>query len=427
MKKLSYKTTCQCKPELEYFIQLLEQNYEVSLYETTTSEADVNFGNLPNNSFFADSNFLEFRSQTFKPNNFLKHTDFIYHQDQEDIPATVFFLINCLQERNVDFNQLDHLGRYNPEFSFQVNQQKVQVNYVGQLIDSYVEKFLPSIANLKKKTPSKIFLSHDMDTIFGSLRQDTFWAVRNLKLDTAFKVFLKNIFQKPEWLNIDQIMKIESEYDYTSTFFWMTERGKTINNLSNSDYNISNTKVKAAIHTANVNGWGNGLHKGIGPTTFNEELQKLPLAVKSNRYHYLYFNPHVDYDKIANAGLLLDCTLGFADRIGMRNSYGLPFSPFNYSTLKPYSFVECPLHMMDTTYHYYNKKGANEFVKDVISFVEANRTNCVLSLLIHNNYISGYKFQEYLKAFKSLLAYFYDNNFRSINETEIITSYGTRN
>jgi len=78
---------------------------------------------------------------------------------------------------------------------------------------------------------------------------------------------------------------------------------------------------------------------------------------------------------------------------------------------------------MDTTYLFYQKKSGDMFANDVIDFVEKNRFNCVLSLLFHNNYLSDYKYKEYLKAFKRLLSYFYENQYECITEKEIIDTY----
>jgi hypothetical protein len=262
-----------------------------------------------------------------------------------------------------------------------------------------------------------------MDTIYGSLVQDTYASLKRMDIPAMGQVILSNLLDGPDWLNVDKIMAIESENDFKSTFFWMVKQGAAERGLKNSDYDINNSKVKEAVKSVADKGWYNGLHKSIGATSFSDELKGLPLGTVSNRYHYLYFDPFKDFRKIDEAGINLDCSLGFASHMGFRNSFGLPVHMFDVANRKPYNFLECPLHCMDTTYLFYQKKSGDEFVKDVIAFVERNDNNCVLSILFHNNYISEYKFKDYLKAFKQLLAYFYESGFKSITQEEILKTY----
>lgn len=84
--------------------------------------------------------------------------------------------------------------------------------------------------------------------------------------------------------------------------------------LSNSDYNINDVKVRSAIESISKSKWENGLHKSASDDSFSVELDKLKTKVVGNRYHYLKFNPEVDFQKIEDAGLLFDSSLGFAER-----------------------------------------------------------------------------------------------------------------
>ena len=64
--------------------------------------------------------------------------------------------------------------------------------------------------NQQPKYKSRIFLSHDIDTIYGSILQDSLFNIKKLRPDLVLKVMLFNLFSNPAWLNIDRIMKIES-------------------------------------------------------------------------------------------------------------------------------------------------------------------------------------------------------------------------
>jgi hypothetical protein len=78
---------------------------------------------------------------------------------------------------------------------------------------------------------------------------------------------------------------------------------------------------------------------------------------------------------------------------------------------------------MDTTLHHYQKMTAKEAYHKIISFVEKNAQDAVISVLWHNNYFTPYKYGTYFKLYKDLLAYFYEHQFKGITQTEIIEQY----
>ena len=77
--------------------------------------------------------------------------------------------------------------------------------------------------------------------------------------------------------------------------------------------------------------------------------------------------------KPALAVLKVDCSLGFAETPGFRNSYGQPFLPYNLSEDRPYRFVEVPLNIMDGTFQRYMKVPVKETATRVIDFFEKNK------------------------------------------------------
>ena len=109
--------------------------------------------------------------------------------------------------------------------------------------------------------------------------------------------------------------------------------------------------------------------------------------------------------------------------MGFRNSYGLPFNPYNFKDQKAFTFVEAPLHIMDRTFFQYRKQSPREARDAIFDFFSKNRTQCVLSILWHNNFFTNYKFSGYLDLYKQILAYIRDNNFRPVSAQEIIQQY----
>lgn len=419
---IQYHTSSVYKQELRHILYTISLCYDVKFAEANDpSQAQITIGSQEDDTIYFSNALFDV---LYSDSPYFECTaEVITIDGKEDILSTIFYLVNCLQELNPNPTSRDHFGRYKSSYSFQTTNGLMTENIVEGLIDRLI-LLLPGRAAIHKKlNKSKIFLSHDMDTIYGSLIQDTYWSVKNMRPFDIAKVLLENTLKGPSWLNIDRIMKIESEYDFHSTFFWLTEKGKTIKGLRNSDYDIGGPRVRQSIKTIEDKGWYNGLHKSIGTTSFSAEMNKVPAPVSSNRYHYLFFDVFRDFKEIEKAQIKLDCSLGFADQIGFRNGFGTPVHLFDIQRKIPYDFVECPLHCMDTTYLFYQKKSGDMFANDVIDFVEKNRFNCVLSLLFHNNYLSDYKYKEYLKAFKRLLGYFYENQYECITEKEIIDTY----
>ena len=425
MEQIKYFTGSAYSVELQYLLDIVSQSYAISFVRVADqAEAHCTIGaEASDKVLFSPHLFDALYAPAFDPKAIMGNGKAIMIVGQVDYLSTIFFLVNCLQEFNATADERDHYGRFKSAASLQVKNQLLKENYVQELIDKLIVSINPIFQKLKRNRKTRIFLSHDIDIVSGSLLQDTYWCVKKLKWMTAFEVVLKNVIQKPQWLNMDRIMKIESEYDFKSTFFWLAEAGHTINGLKNSDYEIKGTKVLNEMKNIVDRGWYNGIHKSIGSTTFASELEKLPKIVQSNRYHYLYFDVQRGMKEVNSAGLRFDSSIGWADCMGYRNSYGLPVQLFNVDDRKPYAFVECPLTFMDTTYHFYQKKTANQFAMDVISFVEKNSAECVLSLLFHNNYISEYKFGDYLTAFKKILAYFYENQFTCITQEEVVKEF----
>ncbi len=408
--KYIFSIFCQNKG-IEFVFTNLKTECDLIISDDEFADVRIskNFYNKLNHSKFNHSNHFIDECYIIDPIGFI------------DYLSTAYYIISSIQELN--YPKEDQFNRFRYVDSFQFKFKNIKNNIVQSIFDNLFKSHRKFNGISAKRFQSKIFLSHDVDSINGSIIQDSYFNLKKLRLDLFLKVFLANLVSKPLWLNMDRIMKMESEYDFYSTFYWLVNKGRVSNSLNNSDYNINNKAIRSEINKIAKTKWENGLHKSASKDTFNAELDKLGIDIKGNRYHYLKFKPHNDFHKIEAAGLLLDSSLGFAESYGFRNGYGLPFNPFNVLERRPYKFVEIPLHIMDTTFFNYMKVDASEMVKNVIEFCENNKYNCVISVLFHNNYISDYKYQNYCKAFKQLLGYFYDAGFGCITQTEIINRF----
>jgi hypothetical protein len=174
------------------------------------------------------------------------------------------------------------------------------------------------------------------------------------------------------------------------------------------------------LETVRKNNFISGLHKACSESSINEELCLADLE-PYNRYHFLNFLSHTSWKDISDSKLEFDCSLGFAERYGFRNSYGKAFQPFDCDNNVPFDFVEAPLHFMDTTFNKYMKIPTSDISKIIIDFFEKNSTNCDFSLLWHNTYFTNYKYNSYLPQYKNILKYMYDNKVACVSPKELIT------
>jgi hypothetical protein len=405
-------------PEIQYLLKLWQVNAQTNVQISDEERGAITIGTNTYDQLrichpFASRNFFvdpKFNHEGYVVNPENGSIDFLY---------TAFYLVNSLQEYNDQ--DKDELGRFKYKNSHQCQLNTIQQNIVQRCFDEISRLAGHTTSSFK----SKFFLSHDIDAVYGAILEDGFNTIKRGRIDQFLGLLLNVAVGKPDWLNIDKVLKIESEYDCRSVFYWIVNKGRINQREVNADYSFQSSKIQKYYRMVEESGWENGIHKSISSDTFAQEFQKFGKIPLGNRYHYLKYSLPKAYHDIETAGLKLDASLGFAEESGFRNNYGLPFNPYNFSERRPFSFVEVPLHVMDRTFFQYQKINPQEAGKRIISFFEKNNTNCVLSVLWHNNFFSEYKFKGYLKLYKNILAYIKENNHSTITQQEIIQQYSS--
>jgi hypothetical protein len=240
-----------------------------------------------------------------------------------------------------------------------------------------------------------------------------------MKISVLLNLIAFELAQKPHWKNIDRIIKINSEYDIKSTFFWLVNKGRGLNEIQNADYDIK--RESQLLKLVEEKKFINGLHKSCSVDSMNEELDKLGLTnCPYNRYHFLKFSTQRDWNELSESKIQLDCSLGFAEHYGFRNSYGKAFQPFDFLNDKPLKFIEAPLNFMDGTFHKYMKIKTEKIADIIIEFYEKNEYNCNFSLLWHNTYFTNYKYNSFIEEYKKVLGYIYENKVECLTPEELI-------
>jgi len=221
----------------------------------------------------------------------------------------------------------------------------------------------------------------------------------------------------PDWLNMDKIMKIEDEFGYKSTFYWLLYQS-----AMNSDYDFHSKAIQNQFNEINKRGWENGVHKSMSDLTFAYEANIFGSVPDGNRYHFLKFALPTGYNLVEEAGIKLDTSLAFNDAFGLRNSFGQPFVPFNLAENRPYRFVEIPQLMMDRTF-FNERTPLAEAKKKLFDFIEKNKYNCVFTIGWHNNFFTELKYKGYLQLYRDILAGLKDLGIEGIGQRQIIEEY----
>lgn len=323
-------------------------------------------------------------------------------------------MVNCLQEKSVSEEHLDPIGRFKYTSSYQSQYDLATENLVEQLMD----QFCAELSIDGKKNKSTIFISHDIDTIYGSFLQDGFWAVKHLDVRAIVRVLFLELLRKPHWKNMDKIIALNDEYDLKSTFFWLVNKGVGSDGIMNADYDL--LKERPLLERVTLTGNVNGLHKSCHHTSIEQEIEKSNQDFEYNRYHFLNFQPHTDWAKLSESSISFDGSLGFAEHYGFRNSYGKAFQPFDIENGRPFDLVCAPLNFMDGTFHKYMKLPQDQVSKIVIDFLQNNPVNCDVSLLWHNTYFTDYKYGGFLKQYKLIAEYIYEEKIECVGPKELI-------
>jgi hypothetical protein len=339
----------------------------------------------------------------------------------DDELLTAFYLINCLQEYHSA--SVDELGRFKYKDSLQETFKNIETSFVTELFRRYFSKHLPHPLRNQVIESSRFFFSHDIDSLYGAFLQDGLAALKKGRFDVIFRLVLNTLFSRPDWFNIDQILKIDNDHDLRSTFFWIVNKGRINQNLTNADYSIHSAKVKDTIEQIRGNGSHLGLHKSLSSETFDQELKKLPVSAVVNRNHYLKFSLPDHFDALEVSSIKVDCSLGYAEQFGFRNSLSIPFVPFNLQAEKPYHFLEVPLNLMDGTFQKYLDLPGDKVSENMIRFIEQNKTNAVISVLWHNHFFSSYRFRGYFEPYVELLEYLKTNRFSAISPGQLYNKY----
>jgi len=316
-----------------------------------------------------------------------------------DVVAAAFYLLSGWQEY---FSAArDRHGRFPYNASVQQQYGFVAlpvVNYYFDVLKTAVEHVTGTALEPRRwngEAKFAGFITHDIDTLNGG------WgtAARNLLRrgrwgDVAKLIRAKTSHQPAPWDNLEDVQAETSRFGAPSTFFILGKNQPAPNGTPNADYEADTPAFRARLAQLAANGAEIASHGSYGTAddyvSLREERRQLPsLNPLGNRFHYLRWEPTRTPGVLAPAGVAYDSTLGFAEHFGFRNSYCLPFFPFDFARGQAHAFLEIPLNVMDVTLHHpnYLQLPATEILPAIQPmFAEIEKFGGVATVLWHNEH-----------------------------------------
>jgi hypothetical protein len=330
-----------------------------------------------------------------------------------DIFASGFYFFSNWQEY-VCLDK-DVYGRFRMTDSIQYKLNficKPVVNYYFDIFKNAIE--MAYNVRLKQKLwggkKMSVCLTHDIDLCESAWIQGSFRELLKGNIFTPLKLSIAKLFGNDAWFNFSTIVEIEKKFNANSSFFFLPYKGKK-NGIPNADYNISKPKFRNVFRKIIENGSEIAIHGSIGTSTDSDllksERSKVGMEVIGNRFHFLMYDSYSSPFILSESGLRYDSTLGFAEAIGFRNSYCLPFYLYDIKNNRSTNIIEIPLSVMDVSFgEKYMGISKEEALVSMCHLVnEIENFNGCFTLLWHNTYFSEYKYTGWNNIYCKILEY----------------------
>lgn len=304
-----------------------------------------------------------------------------------DIIASSFFMLSRYEE--VILNTKDEHDRFPAKASLAYQEGflgRPVVNEYIELLWSWIHSLMPELERKPFWPENKEFavcLTHDVDSVqkysflppaisIGSAivqQKNPGLAFYMLKDYLASLLHLK----KDPFDTFDYMLDVERRYGLRSSFYFMSGGSSKFD----GNYSITKPRIKRLIQKIEGKGCEVGLHGSYD--SYNDskrmasEKDRLDTVVDFKSYgyrqHYLRFRVPESWRIQESAGLLYDTTLTFADHVGFRSGFCLPFRPFDILENRVLDIWELPLTVMEGSLqnpNYQNlspKQGFEEIIK----------------------------------------------------------------
>jgi hypothetical protein len=319
--------------------------------------------------------------------------DFKEFSFKEDYIGTIFFFLSGYWEYTHN-NIKDEYERFPAIESFSYKKDVLEEPVVDILVES-IRKELD--LNYKEDKP-KAFLTHDIDNLglpkgwkfLKSLGGDI---LKRKDIKLGIDRIKRKITNQDPW-SVYNLIELHKRYDTKGTFFFMPDI-QTKNCPGGYDPFKNQGYLKELKKGIKTIDGRIGLHydvRHLKEDRMKNDLEKLnqifETKIEYGRAHFLLFDITKSFDIYEKAGIKIDSTCSYADRVGFRFGTSKPFMPYNFKEKRDYNLLEIPLIVMEGSlqnprYMDLSSKEGFEKIKELIQKIK--KYNGTFTLLWHNS------------------------------------------
>ena len=359
------------------------------------------------------------------------NTNSIFSDDNNtcyvDIFGSAFFMLTRYEE--VVKQDRDQFDRFPARASLAYQEgflERPIINEYLEILWRWMKKYKKDLYRRERKF--LIMPTHDVDVPFLALCLSSWKKIRLLVGDVikrrSISLFYKNMslffmaflgkYDKDPRNTFEYIMNCSDKFGVTSTFYFMTTRGR-----SEKDGNYSIYQQQIVNLAKNIINQGHfiGIHPGFGSydnkiwlkddvEALREMISKESLKVKKfgGRQHYLSWKCPDTWEYYENMEILYDTTLGYAEHIGFRCGVCYEYPCYNVLQHKVYNLKEVPLIIMDCTLwdHRYMNLHKDDMLPQCIKLKQrCEKYNGTFVILWHNNHFDD---DFYMRLYESIIS-----------------------
>jgi len=328
----------------------------------------------------------------------------------DDLLKSAFYLLSGYQETE-NFT-CDKYGRFSYEDSIQKRLKIAHfplVNHYFEIIIEGIEKFcVKNNITFQKhdrwnNSNFGFLLTHDVDRIDKyafkyvklKIKQLVGLYPSELNKFTLLKLLVKNIVKlfgsdNPYW-SFEWMKSIEKKFGFNSVWFFLPKGDPSID----AYYSFNEIRIEQLVNKLLEYGDEIGLHATYNSFTDEKVLTNDFNSIKNllgenpigNRQHWLRIKYPETLRILEKIGIRYDSSWAFHDHTGWRNSYCLPFRPYDLENNKMMDIWEFPLAVMDVSlfeYHGFNQETALSMIGELLDVIE--KYNGLFTFLWHNSY-----------------------------------------
>ncbi|SNT36043.1 hypothetical protein SAMN05421640_3538 [Ekhidna lutea] len=373
-----------------------------------------------------------------------EHGNLIFHHD---LLKSSFYLLSCYDECYVNTKR-DPWGRVMFDGSIQKQIGIIDrpiVNEYFEFIFNGINAFL-SHHNKPKITKRKLFetfgllLSHDIDVIdkygwphlgykikelLGLVKSEhSFLSLLKSTITSAFH-FINPWRPNPYW-NFEYLHNIESRHNIKASYYFLDK-----DNTGGSRYSFDEKRLVSLFKKLKNHKHEIGIH-GTTKTANDsdmlvDEISRLmdssKVDISGGRQHRLWLDPLKTFKIHEQSGLKYDSSFGFAEREGFRNSFCLPFKPYDFENQRAIDVWQFPLMVMDVTLFSYRKLDApNEALTSIEKLLhEVEKHNGIITLLWHNSFFDETLYPKVTTTYEQILKLIEDHKAEGITGKEVLS------